>query len=235
MTDLIIALDFNNPQAALDMAHLLSKEVRWFKIGLELFIASGPDLLCRLRQELPDAHIFLDLKIYDIPNTAAKAAVACAEIGAEMLTLHCQGGAAMCQAVLKALSASSVKPPLALGVTCLTSFQDGDMPGIELPIAIYASQLANLAFQWGLGGVVCSAQEAATIKAIHPALKCICPGIRPANSQQGDQKRITTPAAAVAAGADYIVIGRPVILSQDPLMAVETIRAEMELGAKSQV
>ncbi|HJA79722.1 orotidine-5'-phosphate decarboxylase [uncultured Desulfovibrio sp.] len=223
MAELIVALDFPAADSALELAGRLRGTVPWCKVGMELFCQAGPSVLARLRDM--GFHVFLDLKFYDIPHTVAQAVRAAARHGAEMLTIHTQGGERMCCEARQA--ADSAQPPLLFGVTVLTSFGPGQMPGIEREPADFAAQLASMAAGWGLDGVVCSGQEAAGIKARQPGLRCLCPGIRPAAAAADDQCRIMTPAAAVAAGADYLVVGRPITRADDPLAAARAILDEM--------
>lgn len=223
MAELIVALDFPAADSALELAGRLRGTVPWCKVGMELFCQAGPSVLARLRDM--GFHVFLDLKFYDIPHTVAQAVRAAARHGAEMLTIHTQGGERMCCEARQA--ADSAQPPLLFGVTVLTSFGPGQMPGIEWEPADFAAQLASMAAGWGLDGVVCSGQEAAGIKARQPGLRCLCPGIRPAAAAADDQCRIMTPAAAVAAGADYLVVGRPITRADDPLAAARAILDEM--------
>ena len=224
MAELIIALDLPSRNKAEKFAALLVGKVAWLKVGLELFIWGGRDLVLDLKKA--GFKIFLDLKFYDIPNTVAKAVLAAAEMGADMLTLHCQGGAKMCLAAREALLGLD-NQPLLLGVTVLTSFSAGEMPGIDLMPEEFAAILARQARNFGLDGIVCSGLEAAAIKAANPDIVAVCPGIRPAGSASGDQARTATPARAVANGADYIVVGRPVLQSPDPVNTVNEILREM--------
>ena len=211
MAELVVALDF--PDAG-----------PWCKVGMELFCLAGPAVLTQLREM--GFHVFLDLKFYDIPNTVAQAVKAAAQSGAELLTIHTQGGERMCREAVAAAAACR-RPPLVFGVTVLTSFGPGEMPGIPQAPADFAGELAGMADSWQLDGIVCSGQEAAAVKARHPRLRCLCPGIRPASASADDQCRIMTPAAAVAAGADYLVVGRPITRAADPLAAAHAILDEM--------
>lgn len=215
MAELIVALDVGNESDAISLANELSGAVSWLKIGLELFLAAGPSLLVTLKKL--NFHIFLDLKFYDIPNTVFQAVKTATRYHADMLTVHCQGGKKMCEAAMKAACDTSLQlRPLVIGVTALTSFEDGEMPGIPLPLQVYGTFLASRAAQWGLPGVVCSGHETELIKKENPSLICICPGIRLNESESDDQSRIMTPELAVKAGADYLVIGRPIRESFDP-------------------
>lgn len=224
MAELMVALDFPDAGSALALARQLRGVAPWCKVGMELFCLAGPTVLTQLREM--DFHVFLDLKFYDIPHTVAQAVRAAAQGGAELLTIHTQGGERMCSEAMSAAAACS-HPPLVFGVTVLTSFGPGQMPGIAQMPADFAGKLASLANDWGLDGIVCSGQEAAAVKADYPRLRCLCPGIRPASAAADDQCRIMTPAAAVAAGADYLVVGRPITRAADPLAATHAILDEM--------
>lgn len=224
MAQLVIALDLPSVAAARKMTTLLADSVKWFKIGLELFILGGPGLIAEIKSE--GYKVFLDLKFYDIPRTVARAVAAAAAAGADMLTLHCQGGKKMCLAAREAL-ADCENPPLLFGVTVLTSFAAGEMPGIACAPEEFAANLARSASGFGLDGVVCSGLEAARIKSANPSLLVLCPGIRPQGAPREDQARIVTPAQAAAHGADFLVVGRPVLASNNPLTAVKEILREM--------
>lgn len=226
MAELVIALDFDNAPAALNMARTLQNRVKWLKVGLELFCAAGPEIVAALRTS--GFKVFLDLKFYDIPNTVAGAVRAAAQTGASMLTVHCQGGERMCRAAMEAAAQAQV-PPLVIGVTALTSFANGEMPGIALEPGIFGIELAKMASEWGLNGVVCAGWEAAAIKS-NAGILCVCPGIRPDATACSDQRRVMTPVQAVAAGADFLVIGRPVTRSDDPLASVEAVLSDMNGG-----
>jgi len=225
MPQLAVALDVAEKQRALALASQLRGTVPWCKVGMELFTHAGPGLLEEL--SVMGFSVFLDLKFYDIPNTVAQAVKAAAAVGVNMLTLHCQGGERMCRAAAEAAAGIAGARPLLFGVTVLTSFAPGEMPGITAQPSDFALQLARQAGPWGLDGVVCSGHEAAAIKANCPGLRCLCPGIRPAGSAAGDQRRVMTPALAVAAGADYLVVGRPITAAADPLATAKQIVAEM--------
>lgn len=224
MAGLIIALDFDNARDALGIAQEMSGLPCWFKVGLELFISAGPEIVSKLKGQ--NHRVFLDLKLYDIPNTVIKAALAAAKLGADMISIHCQGGKAMCAGAAQALAAAFARPPLLIGVTALTSFRDKEMPGINLAVSEYGCQLAALARAWNLNGVVCSPMEAREIKRA-TGLLCVCPGIRPEGAAIDDQGRTDTPAAAIRARADYLVVGRPITKSGDPRKAACAIIAEM--------
>lgn len=229
MAELIVALDVPRQSTALALARGLQGTAPWCKVGMELFTLAGPAFLEKLRDL--GFKVFLDLKFYDIPHTVGQAVKAAASVGVDLLTLHCQGGQRMCAAArdaVEGLAADSPSRPLLFGVTVLTSFAPGEMPGIESDPADFALQLARQAKNWGLDGVVCSGQEAASIKAAVPGLQCLCPGIRPAGSSGDDQRRVMTPAAAVAAGADFLVVGRPILEAPSPQDAARRILNEMD-------
>ena len=227
---LVVALDFPAVQPTLEVARQLRNIVPWCKVGMELFTLAGPAILNELAGM--GYKIFLDLKFYDIPNTVARAVQAAGLAGVHMLTLHCQGGERMCRAAVEA-AASLSSPPMLFGVTVLTSFAVGEMPGIQAEPGAFALMLARSAAQWNLDGVVCSGHEAAAIKKISPSLRCLCPGIRPTGSNNNDQRRVMTPAAAVRAGADFLVTGRPITAADDPQEAALRITKEISLTAQS--
>ncbi|MDE5833751.1 MAG: orotidine-5'-phosphate decarboxylase [Desulfovibrio sp.] len=223
MASLIVALDTPYPDKALNLASSLSGIVDWFKVGLELFISAGPDIVRELKKR--DFRVFLDLKFYDIPHTVEGAVRAALKYGADMMTIHCQGGARMCEAARRVI-VEQASPCLLIGVTALTSFARGEMPGIDLPPSEFALSLARDAWKWGLDGVVCSGREAAAIKTCLPAFIRVCPGVR-LEPAADDQRRSVTPREAVEAGADYIVVGRPVCEADDAAKAAARIRDAM--------
>ncbi|MBR4742149.1 MAG: orotidine-5'-phosphate decarboxylase [Desulfovibrio sp.] len=229
MATLIVALDLSSPSHALRLAQTLRSQVRWFKVGLELFTLAGPNFLKELKAL--DAKIFLDLKFYDIPHTVERAIHSASALGVDLVTLHCQGGQRMLEAAVcarKQLLALGQHPPLLYGVTVLTSMTAKDLPGISQDPGDFALQLALLASQSGLDGIVCSAHEVQNIKAQVPTLGCLCPGIRPSGTQSQDQRRIATPLAACQNGADWLVVGRPIVKSTDPLESARQILSEMQ-------
>jgi orotidine-5'-phosphate decarboxylase len=229
---LIVALDVPTPERALALAEQLAGSVGTFKIGKELFTAAGPDIVRRLRAA--GAAVFLDLKFHDIPNTVAAAVRAAVGLDVQMLTIHASGGAAMMRAAETAAQEEAgrrgVPPPLVLGVTVLTSLDDAALAeiGIGATAAEQVVRLARLAATAGLRGLVCSPLELAVLRNTLPAtLQLVTPGIRPAGADAGDQKRTLTPAEAVAAGANWLVIGRPIIAAPDPVAAARAIRATL--------
>ena len=222
---LVVALDVPRRADALTMARTLKGTAPWCKVGMEMFTHAGPAFL----EDLVGMgyKVFLDLKFYDIPNTVGQAVKSAAGVGVDMLTLHCQGGERMCRTACDAVAGLNGKKPLLFGVTVLTSFAQGEMPGIRENTSDFALALARGAQNWGLDGVVCSGHEVAGIKAACPGFSCLCPGIRPSGSVADGQRRTMTPAQAVAAGADYLVVGRPIIAASDPRAAAQQILADM--------
>jgi len=224
---IIVALDYPDADSALAFVRRVTPLRCRLKIGNELFTAAGPRLIDALTQLGFD--VFLDLKYNDIPNTVAAACRAAARHGIWMLNVHALGGRAMLDAAAAAVTGSS-HPPLLIAVTVLTSMNERDMREVGIAGAPRdaALKLAQLAQACGLDGVVCSAEEAALLRRECGADFClVTPGIRPAASAQDDQQRVMTPAAAIAAGADYLVIGRPVTQAADPQAALAAINAEI--------
>ncbi|QQK63346.1 orotidine-5'-phosphate decarboxylase [Cobetia sp. cqz5-12] len=226
---LIIALDYPDMSAALAMADQLDPARCRVKVGKELFTRVGPEILKALHQR--GFEVFLDLKFHDIPNTTAQAVLAAAEHGVWMTNVHASGGARMMQAAAEALSTRGLDTQL-IAVTVLTSMEQSDLAGIGLDVTPLAQveRLAALAQQSGMHGVVCSARETPSLKALcGPEFLKVTPGIRPSFAQAGDQRRTMTPGEAMAAGSTHLVIGRPVTQAEDPLAALALI--EQELGA----
>ncbi|NHH86266.1 orotidine-5'-phosphate decarboxylase [Cobetia sp. MB87] len=226
---LIIALDYPDMSAALAMADQLDPARCRVKVGKELFTRVGPEILKALHQR--GFEVFLDLKFHDIPNTTAQAVLAAAEHGVWMTNVHASGGARMMQAAAEALSTRGLDTQL-IAVTVLTSMEQSDLAGIGLDVTPLAQveRLAGLAQQSGMHGVVCSARETPSLKALcGPEFLKVTPGIRPSFAQAGDQRRTMTPGEAMAAGSTHLVIGRPVTQAEEPLAALALI--EQELGA----
>lgn len=221
---LIVALDLAEAQAAAALAGRLAGAVGLVKVGLELFVAEGPAGVARVAEAgLP---VFLDLKLHDIPNTVAGAVRSAARLGAAMLTLHAAGGAAMIAAAREAAERAAGPRPLLLAVTVLTSLEGPDLDAIGLsgPAETAVLRLARLALAAGADGLVCSPREVAALRAAFgPAPVLVVPGIRPAGCAADDQRRTMTPTEAVAAGADWLVIGRPITRTPDPLAAAHAI------------
>lgn len=202
------------------------------KVGKEMFTLFGPQFVSELQQRGFD--IFLDLKFHDIPNTAAHAVAAAADLGVWMVNVHASGGARMMAAAREALVPFGKDAPLLIAVTVLTSMEACDLAdlGVTLSPADYAERLAALTQKCGLDGVVCSAQEAVRFKQVFgQEFKLVTPGIRPQGSDAGDQRRIMTPEQALAAGVDYMVIGRPVTQSVDPAQTLKAINASLQRSA----
>jgi orotidine-5'-phosphate decarboxylase len=224
----IVALDYPDAKSALALADRLDPKLCRVKVGKELFTAAGPALVEALVKR--DFAVFLDLKYHDIPNTVASACRAAAALGIWMINVHALGGRAMMEAARDALAASVRRPKL-ISVTVLTSHGPADLAelGIAGTPAEVVLRLARLTRASGLDGVVCSAQEAALLKQECGSDFClVTPGIRPAQAGADDQSRVMTPAAALAAGADYLVIGRPITRAGDPLQALAQIAAEID-------
>ncbi|AIU73197.1 orotidine 5'-phosphate decarboxylase [Hafnia alvei FB1] len=219
---ILVALDYADKNAALAFVDNIDPRDCRLKVGKEMFTLFGPQFVRELQQR--QFEVFLDLKFHDIPNTAAHAVAAAAELGVWMVNVHASGGARMMTAAREALLPFGKDAPLLIAVTVLTSMEAEDLRGIgiELSPADYAERLARLTKECGLDGVVCSAHEATRLKAsCGQAFKLVTPGIRPAGSSAGDQRRIMTPVEAAQAGVDYMVIGRPITQSPEP---AETLR-----------
>lgn len=226
--DLILALDVPSREAAAPLLRPLRGSLHWVKIGLQMFTACGPDCV----REAADQgfKIFLDLKLHDIPHTVAKAVESLAPLPIGMLTLHTAGGREMMSAALAA-QAQARPDLLLLGVTVLTSMDAAALAATGVPAAPEAqvTRLARLAADAGLRGLVCSPLEVSLLRAQLPAgLQLVTPGIRPAGESGGDdQKRTLTPAEAARAGANYVVVGRPILKAKDPAAAARAILAEL--------
>lgn len=221
---ILVALDYADKNAALAFADSISPQDCRLKVGKEMFTLFGPEFVRALHDR--GFEVFLDLKFHDIPNTAARAVVAAAELGVWMVNVHASGGERMMSAAREALMPYGKDAPLLIAVTVLTSMEKADLEGIGImqAPADYAERLARLTHNCGLDGVVCSAQEAVRIKsACGPAFRLVTPGIRPEGSAAGDQRRIMTPRQAVQAGVDYMVIGRPITQSQNPTATLRDI------------
>ena len=217
----VVALDYHNRDAAMAFVDKIDPRDCRLKVGKEMFTLFGPQFVRELQQRGFD--IFLDLKFHDIPNTAAHAVAAAADLGVWMVNVHASGGARMMTAAREALVPFGKDAPLLIAVTVLTSMEASDLAdlGVTLSPADYAERLAALTQKCGLDGVVCSAQE----------FKLVTPGIRPQGSDAGDQRRIMTPEQALAAGVDYMVIGRPVTQSVDPAQTLKAINASLQRSA----
>lgn len=226
---LIVALDFPGLAGAESLMDRLSGRVSYFKIGHQLFTASGPRAVEAVKRR--GARVFLDLKYHDIPNTVAGAVGAAASLGVDMLNLHAAGGPAMMRAAAEAAGRASSRPTL-LAVTALTSLDARSLEdtfGISgLSVEGLVARLASLARDSGLDGVVASPREIASLRKNHgKEFVILTPGIRPSGSPPDDQSRTATPGEAVSRGADYIVVGRPITQSPDPEAAAGMILTEM--------
>jgi len=225
---IIVALDFPGRVAAEEFAARLDPALCRLKVGKELFTAAGPDLVVRLVQRGFD--VFLDLKFHDIPQTAARACRAAAALGVWMINVHASGGRRMLEAVREAVPATAQAPHL-IGVTVLTSLGDADLAeiGIAAPAADQALRLAHLVDDCGLDGVVCSAREARAIRAATGGdFMLVTPGIRQAGAPPDDQRRTASAAEAIAAGSDFLVVGRPVTEAVDPIAALRELQREAQ-------
>jgi orotidine-5'-phosphate decarboxylase len=225
---IIVALDLPDPDKALALARAVGPYVGAVKVGKELFVSAGPEIVRALRQD--GVGVFLDLKFHDIPNTVAKAVVAATRLDVQMLTLHAGGGREMMQAAEKAAqetAASLNRPaPLVLAVTVLTSFNEtglaetGVLGGVENQV----ERLARLATDSGIRGLVCSPLELPRLRSVLPAqVQLVTPGIRTGNEKADDQKRTLSPADAITAGASWLVVGRPIYAAADPVAAAQSI------------
>jgi orotidine-5'-phosphate decarboxylase len=225
---ILVALDVSSAAAALELAKQLAPVVGGFKIGSELFASAGPEVVARVRET--GRAVFLDLKFHDIPNTVAKAVAAATRMDVQMVTIHASGGLPMMRAAEEAAQQTARQAgraaPLVLGVTVLTSLNAVDLRdvGVEGSIGEQVERLADLAVQAGLRGLVCSPLEVAGLRQRLPAeVKLVTPGIRTGAEAADDQRRTLTAREAVSAGADWLVIGRPVYAAANPREAAETI------------
>ena len=228
----IVALDFANPMHALALADRLDPASCALKVGKEMFVVAGPEPVRWMVAR--GFRVFLDLKFHDIPNTVAQACAAATRLGVWMLNVHASGGTAMLTAARVAVdetAAELARPrPLLIAIALLTSLDDADLAatGIRDTAPQQALRLARLTAASGLDGVVCSAVEAPGLRStLGPRFTLVTPGIRPAGSPKDDQARIITPEAAIANGADYLVIGRPVTQAPDPVAALAAINASL--------
>ncbi|MBN3064746.1 orotidine-5'-phosphate decarboxylase [Pectobacterium aquaticum] len=231
---IVVALDYASQQAALSFVDRIDPQDCRLKVGKEMFTLFGPQFVQTLQQRGFD--VFLDLKFHDIPNTVAHAVAAAADLGVWMVNVHASGGSRMMTAAKEALVPFGNNVPLLIAVTVLTSMDEDDLRGLGITVSPVeqAERLAVLTHNCGLDGVVCSAHEAQRLKQVcGQAFKLVTPGIRPAGSDVGDQRRIMTPVQAQQAGVDYMVIGRPITQSADPAETLREIRASLLNGAAS--
>ncbi len=229
---LIVALDVPSLKEAEKLVKTLSPAVNIFKVGKELFTSAGPDVVKMIHAK--KKKVFLDLKFHDIPNTVGSACEAAAKLGVFMLNVHVSGGRAMlyaaAQSVAKGSRGRKTKAPILLGVTVLTSMTEEDLKetGVKKKVQDQVRDLAKLAQNCGLDGVVASGQEIELIrKATSPSFIIVTPGVRPLWAAHGDQKRIVTPVQAMQKGAHFIVVGRPITQSTDPCKAARDILEEI--------
>jgi orotidine-5'-phosphate decarboxylase len=224
----IVPLDVSTQVAAIALIDTLP-EVQFWKVGLELFVSSGPSILDYLKQH--HKKVFLDLKLHDIPNTVAGACRAAGRFGVDLLTVHATNGRAGLKAAQVAVeegaTQAGVTPPKVIAITVLTSLSARELAfELKIPLELpeYALEMAVLAQESGLGGAVCSPQEANQLRQIcGDDFLLVCPGVRPQGAALGDQKRSLTPAEAITAGANHLVIGRPITAAPDPVAAFESI------------
>jgi len=230
---IIVALDVESAAEAIELTSRLAGPIGWVKVGMTLFYAEGPDVVRALREL--GMRVFVDLKLHDIPHQVAGAARSLVRVGADMLTVHASGGSAMLSAAVDAVTdeatALGVARPSVAAVTVLTSLDSDALAelGVDRSAEQQVRALTSLAAAAGCDGVVCSPHETSAVRAVlGPDALVVTPGIRPAGTDAGDQARIATPSAALAAGASHLVIGRPITAAADPLAAVRTILAEGE-------
>jgi orotidine-5'-phosphate decarboxylase len=232
----IVPLDFDNPMHALALADKLDPRACALKVGKEMFVVAGPEPVRWMVER--GFNVFLDLKFHDIPNTVAQACAAATRLGVWMLNVHAAGGRAMLsaarQSVDRTVAERGGKAPLLIAVTVLTSLSDADLreQGLGDSTAVQAVKLARMTADCGLDGVVCSAVEAPALRtALGSQFTLVTPGIRLADSAPDDQTRIITPEAAIANGADYLVIGRPITRAADPVAVLTAINAAIGVRA----
>ncbi|MFH5923363.1 orotidine-5'-phosphate decarboxylase [Roseomonas xinghualingensis] len=224
---IIAALDTQSPEQAEAWAEALAPHIGCVKLGLEFFVANGPQAVARIARHRP---LFLDLKFHDIPNTVAGAVRSACALRPAMLTIHASGGAPMIEAARRAAEEAGADRPAILAVTVLTSTSPATLSetGVAGGPAQQVLRLARLALDAGADGLVCAPPEVALIRAAHGASPLlVVPGVRPAGSARGDQTRVATPAETAAAGADWLVIGRPITTAADPASAAAAIAAEL--------
>ncbi|MEY4352322.1 MAG: orotidine-5-phosphate decarboxylase [Cyanobacteriota bacterium] len=237
---IILALDQPNVASALALVEAIP-DLRWVKVGLELFIAAGPQVVRQLREEL-GKRVFLDLKLHDIPATMAGACRSAASLGAELISVHACAGSeglrAAQEAALEGAERASLQPPTLLAVTVLTSWEAQRFQAelaIAEPVQTYVKRLAALAAEAGIGGCVCSPLEVAALRVAHPEpFTLVTPGIRPAGTTRGDQARVMSAAQALGAGASQLVVGRPISAATDPAKAFARCCEELAFHAPAE-
>jgi orotidine-5'-phosphate decarboxylase len=220
----IVALDVPDMAGLTSFLDHLDGQPRFYKVGLELFVAAGARAVEAVQKR--GGKVFLDLKLHDIPETVARAVASATSLGAELLTVHTAGGFEMMR---RAAEVAKGKPGI-LGVTVLTSLSEEDLraDGIAGTMREAVVRRAKLAEKAGATGIVCSPQEVADVRAASSTLALVVPGVRPAGAALGDQKRVATPASAISAGADYLVVGRPIRDAQNPAAAFAALVGEVE-------
>ncbi|KKD00627.1 MULTISPECIES: orotidine-5'-phosphate decarboxylase [Photobacterium] len=226
----IVALDYPTQDAALAFVDRIEPGSCRLKVGKEMFTLFGPDFVRQLHDK--GHSVFLDLKFHDIPNTCSRAVKAAADLGVWMVNVHASGGERMMTASREILEPYGKDRPLLIAVTVLTSMEAQDLAGVGISCSPeeHVLNLATLTKNSGLDGVVCSAQEANMLKAnLGAEFKLVTPGIRPAGSAAGDQRRVMTPAEAVKAGSDYLVIGRPITQADDPAAVLAEINRSLQV------
>ncbi len=230
---IIVALDYPDAAPARAFVARVRPESCRLKVGKELFVAAGPAFVSELVEQ--GFSVFLDLKFHDIPNTVAQACKAAARLGVWMMNVHASGGPRMLAAAREALETGAGPRPLLIAVTVLTSMGESELSaiGVAATPEEQVMRLAGLTREAGLDGVVCSPREAPHLRdGMGPDFALVTPGIRPTGSEAGDQTRILTPSQALSAGADYLVIGRPITQAADPLAALESIAQEIAVFNK---
>jgi orotidine-5'-phosphate decarboxylase len=229
MAELIVALDVNNREEAIEKINLIGPDVGFYKIGLELFVAEGPDIVKAVKDF--GKKVFLDLKYHDIPRTVERAVRSGAKLGVDLMTIHSIGGNAMIKAASEAAAEFGENAPKILAVTVLTSLDESDLKDVGILSRTPAEQVrsaAYLAVASGANGLVCSPNEVGQLsRSLKKGTIFVTPGVRPSGASVGDQKRVATPADAVRNGATHLVVGRPILGAECPRLAAETILKEM--------
>ena len=233
MSLLVVALDVPTGDEALRLADSLHPHVDGFKVGLELLMGEGPAVVSRVAAL--GAPVFVDAKLHDIPNTVAGAATRLGSIGARWVTVHASGGEEMMRAAVEALAAGSEGEARVLAVTVLTSLDQATLEsvGFGRNPTEHVTVMARLAAAAGAEGVVCAVPEAVAVKTLDLGLSVATPGIRPAGTDSTDQKRVATPAEAIRAGADLLVVGRPITAAADPVAAALSVLGEIEAAVSA--
>lgn len=234
MAELIVALDVQTRAEAEAKVKLIGDPVGFYKIGLELFTAEGPDVVKAVKGL--GKKVFLDLKFHDIPRTVERAVLSGGKLGVDLMTIHSVGGKAMVKAAADAAATFGAAGPKILAVTVLTSLDQSDLADVGIVGRTPADQvkaMASFAVGNGADGLVCSPMEVGELsRSLKAGTLFITPGVRPAGAAVGDQKRVATPADAVRDGATHLVVGRPILAAQDPVAAARAIRAEMDGAAR---